>query len=203
MSSLTQQTDHVGDGVDRLLEQFKDRPRIVALLTAYLNQVQDLEDVLWELFLDRWISTAVGEQLNVIGRVVGEKRQGSLDDEYRAFLRARIRANRSVGLLAELVKIVALIQDDNLQVLAREYDPAAVRLEPTGATIVDARRVARILADAKPSGVALRYVYSETARTGVLLGGDAGGGFTPTADQSPGDYQSSPVGGGVLASVSE
>ena len=203
MSSLTQQTDHVGDGVDRLLEQFKDRPRIVALLTAYLNQVQDLEDVLWELFLDRWISTAVGEQLNVIGRVVGEKRQGSLDDEYRAFLRARIRANRSVGLLAELVKIVALIQNDNLQVLAREYDPAAVRLEPVGATVVDARRVARILTSAKPGGVALRYVYSESARASTLLAGDSGGGFTPTANQSPGDYQSIPVGGGVLASVSD
>ena len=203
MSDLAQQTDHVGDGTDRLLEQFKDKPRVLALLTAYLEQVQGVEDTLWQLFLDRWISTAAGEQLEVIGRIVGEKRQGSLDDEYRAFLRARIRANRSVGLLAELVKIVALIQNDTLPVLAREYDPAAVRLESTGATVVDARRVARILADAKPSGVALRYVYSETARTGVLLGGDAGGGFTPTADQSPGDYQSIPVGGGVLASVSE
>ena len=201
MSSLVHVTTHSDEAIALLLEQFKDKPRILALLQSYITQVQAIEDAFWQLFDERWIDSGIGEQLNVIGRVVGEKRQGSLDAEYRAFLRARIRVNRSVGLMTDLVKIVDLIQNDAERVRAREFHPAAVRIEPEGAVTVDPLRVARMLVDAKPGGVSIRFVYSTSARASTLLFSDVDGGFAPTANQTLGDYESNPIGGGVLSGV--
>jgi hypothetical protein len=199
MSSLTHVTDHGEDAASKLLEQFKDKPRILALLQSYVTQIQALEDVFWDMFTKRWIDGGEGVQLDVVGRIVGEKRQGSEDEEYRAFLRARIRVNRSVGLMADMVKIVALIQGDDLPVAAWEYFPHAIRLEPEGAVTVDPVRVGRMLADAKPGGVALSFVYSMAERANTFLFADVDGGFAPTDAQSFGDYESDPIGGGVLS----
>lgn len=198
---LTHTTTHVVDGQAKLLEVFKDKPRILALLASYLGQVQALEDVFWDLFLARWIDTSAGVQLDVIGRIVGEKRQGSLDDEYRAFLRARVKVNRSLGLAQSLLDIVELLQNDALPVYLTEYHPPAVRLEPEGAVIVDAVRVDRMLVQANAAGVALAFVYTPSARANTLMLSDYWGGFALTASQAFGDYESTPVGGGDAPSV--
>ena len=36
-------TQHVTDALALFLDQFKDRPRLAALLTSYINRVQELE----------------------------------------------------------------------------------------------------------------------------------------------------------------
>lgn len=201
MSDLVYQGDHRTDGLAKMLAQFKGLPRIEALVGALMDQIQKIENVLWGLYTEDWIDTASGDRLDVLGAVVGEERGGATDDDYRAFIRARIRVNRSTGLLSELVEIVRLIQSDDLGVRAREYYPAALQVEPEEEVIVDAHRVAAMLQDAAPAGVALRFVYSTAARASTLMFDD---GVTPTltAAQCLADGQNAPLtDGGLFAGI--
>ena len=60
-----------------------------------MTQIQDLEDSSFEVLLNRWIDTAVGVQLDGVGAIVGEAREGRGDDEYRLAIKARIQINFS------------------------------------------------------------------------------------------------------------
>jgi hypothetical protein len=202
MSELTYQGDHRTDGLARLLGQFQGMPRIEAVLGAFLDQIQKVEDVLWALFTEDWIETATGDRLDVLGAIVGEERGGATDDEYRSFIRARVRVNRSTGLLSELVEIVRLIQFDDLTVRAREYYPAALQIEPKEEVTVNAHRVAAMLQDAAPAGVALRFVYPTAARANTLMFDNDMDSGDLTADQCFADGQNAPLtDGGLFAGV--
>lgn len=201
-NEIVYQPDHVGDGLSKLLAQFQGLPRYTAFVTALLKQIQKLEDVLWDLYLGDWIDTAEGARLDVLGRLVGETRQGVDDDIYRAFIRARVRANRCTGLLPELVLIVSLIQNDELPVRSREYYPAAVVIQPTSVVVVDPYRVGKMLRGAKPGGVSLHLVYLTVDDDLTFQFDDAGGSSVVTGDQSFGDGDYEPaLGGGLFAGV--
>jgi hypothetical protein len=93
--TLTKKTDHVIEAKDNLVEQFKKSPKMQAFIAAFADQVQDLEDAFFEVFEERWIDTAVGVQLDGLGAIVGEDREGRGDDEYRLAIKARIQINFS------------------------------------------------------------------------------------------------------------
>jgi hypothetical protein len=198
MAELTHNEDHVAQGLALLLETFKGKPRLAAVLTSYLVQIQELEDQLWVLFTERWIDSAYGLQLDGLGEIVGEKRQGSDDDEYRAFVRARVKVNRSNGKIKELVEILSLIQDGGAA-QAREYYPAGIRLEAVDVLSVNARRVNRMLQQAKGAGINLAFVYSKDEGDSTLTFGSTYGGDGVTADQSPGSEYTTDTGGGSIA----
>ncbi len=202
MSDLVYQAEHREDGLAKLLGQFKGMPRMEAVLGAFLDQIQKIEDVLWALYTEDWIDTASGDRLDVIGAVVGEERGGADDDEYRSFIRARVRVNRSTGLLAELVAIVRLIQYDDLGVRAREYYPAALQIEPEEEVTVNAHRVGAMLQDAASAGVALRFVYLTAPRANTLMFDNDMDSGDLTADQCFADGQNSPLtDGGLFAGI--
>lgn len=198
MGDLVRQDDHRTDGLNKLLAQFKGMPRMEALLGAFMDQIQKIEDVLFALYTERWIDTALGDNLDVIGRVVGEPRQGISDDDYRAFLRARVRVNRSTGLLAELIQIVRLIQNDGLDVRATEVYPAALILEAEEVVTVNPIRVGKMLEQAAPAGVSLRFYYPTAPRANTLMFDNDMDSGDLTADQCFADGQNVPLTDGGL-----
>lgn len=109
---MTARIDHVASALARLPQQFRDKPKIVALVTALANSKQSLEDALIDLLLLRYIDTATGTQLDVIGRVVGQPRLLLGDDDYRRYIRARVATNRSTGVGARIIRIARLILND-------------------------------------------------------------------------------------------
>jgi hypothetical protein len=75
---------------------------------------QSIENMLQQLLTERSIDTAVGAQLDVIGRIVGQKRNGLSDDDYRRYCRARIATNKANGTTENLITITDLVvYDDN------------------------------------------------------------------------------------------
>ncbi len=66
--------DHIQQGIGRLIHQWQDKPRVVGLLTSWLENVQQVEEVFDQLLTERSIDTAVGVQLDIIGELVGQKR---------------------------------------------------------------------------------------------------------------------------------
>ena len=109
------------------------------LIGALVVPIQDLEAALQQLLIDRSVDTAVGTQLDVIGRIVAQPRDGLSDDDYRRYIRARIATHRSTGTTEDLVKITRLIvyQDDASYVIKNE-GTATVRITIEDVAVTDA-----------------------------------------------------------------
>jgi hypothetical protein len=71
--------------------------------------LQRFENACIQLLTQRGVDVAVGAQLDVLGRIVGQPRSGLMDDVYRRYIRARIATNRATGKREELINIANLI----------------------------------------------------------------------------------------------
>ena len=103
--------DQVVIALDRLLEQFKDKPNIESILTTYISEVQDLEDTYFSLLNERGINTAVGNQLDILGALVNEQRLGRDDELYRIAILTRIGINNSEGTPNEIMSLLKNIEN--------------------------------------------------------------------------------------------
>ena len=59
------------DPRELLIQQYREVPGIRALVNALSVGLRDLDEVYHDLLLRRWIDTAEGETLDIIGRIVG------------------------------------------------------------------------------------------------------------------------------------
>lgn len=115
-------TDHRSAALARLAQQLKGKPNYEALYNVCLRQIQEIEDALWQLFVERWLDTAVGVQLDVLGRIIGEPRGNSANDAaYVLRLRARQRTNRSSGTIEQILSVFH----------ALGFTPESLRIEPS------------------------------------------------------------------------
>jgi hypothetical protein len=93
-----------------------------------VDQVQELEDILYDLLIQRGISVAVGVQLDRIGILVGLPRAGGQSDiEYRALLEVQITRNLSYGSGDTLINITAAMTESSIVTLD-EYFPAEIEI---------------------------------------------------------------------------
>ena len=96
---IAQITDHIDAAKRRLLQQYKDSPRLASLIEILFGQqVQDLEGAAYEFYERLDIDNAEGVQLDRIGSIVGLTRIGWEDDLYRILLKAKIGKNVSTVL---------------------------------------------------------------------------------------------------------
>jgi len=159
---ITQFTDHEGR-VSRLIEQFQNKPDLEALIRVYLRQLQDVEDALFEIILERDLDNAVGVQLNVIGNLVGQPRTTSDDNRYRTSIRARIAINLSDSTPEDVIKVALLLLVDGESFKLREEPPAQLRvtvLDPL--TSGDADLIEELLEATDPGGVRLLLQFNDT-----------------------------------------
>lgn len=124
---IERNNDVTEDALDRLVTQFKDKVRVEGLIAAFTDQLQDAEDVVGDFLDFRHVDTAQGAQLDVIGKLVGEKRKGRNDDLYRLWLRARIAINTSRGTPQDLIKVFNIITGSTKSNI-HEYWPAQVEI---------------------------------------------------------------------------
>jgi hypothetical protein len=181
-------TEHVAEAQSHLIEFFKHGPRNQAVLEAVMAQVQELEGALWAMNNAFDVDTATGDQLDLLGKLVGEARQDRLDAEYRTAVRARVLVNSSSGTMAELLAIGAAISPTAV-IAARELYPAAMSLEFDTFGDSSLQETYRLLRAAKTAGVRLD-----------LAGPTSGGALWGAVDGSPagfvwGAVDGSPAGG--------
>ena len=156
--------DHVSEGLDFLLEQFKTKPRVEAFLSVLLDQVQDLENVLWDLYTKRTLDDSEGVQLDGLGDIVGEERANRTDAVYRRFIRVRILVNHSNGQPEELYAIGLLALEGTPDPVLRiwEQQPKSITInldvDITGRDIT-AAQMTTLFRQAKDAGVKLAFVY--------------------------------------------
>ena len=73
--------DHVAQAKATLIEQFKRKPRFEAFVELLAGRVQGIEDMLEDLLINRLLSTSEGTNLDNIGAIVDEPRNGRSDDD--------------------------------------------------------------------------------------------------------------------------
>lgn len=66
--------DHIQAALDRVITQYIESDTVADYLTAVLREANELEQVYCDLILKRFIDTAEGEQLDIIGSIVGQPR---------------------------------------------------------------------------------------------------------------------------------
>jgi hypothetical protein len=161
--TLTHDTSHQSEAVARLCQQYVGNAGIVALLDAHSEGIQLLEDALWTLQTDRLpLDSATGVQLDGIGDIVGQIRNGMSDDLYRLWLKARMLA------------IVRVITESANPIQVVGVYPAGVLLLIAGELPTTASDLAQILGQAVAAGVSLQFIYSTTddAHTFTFADGD-------------------------------
>lgn len=91
----------------RLYAQFRDKLTWQAWVDDVLApQFQDLEDSAQTLLSILNIDDSVGEQLKVIGRLIGQADLGVNDVTYRLYLKARVLVNKSTGTVEEIYGVM-------------------------------------------------------------------------------------------------
>lgn len=107
--AFERKTTHVEEALAQLAEQFHDKPNVEGLLRDLLAGEQELEHVFWDLIDLRALDVAQGPQLDGIGDIVGERRQGRDDSSYRTAIRGRIVLNKSSGTTENIISIIRAI----------------------------------------------------------------------------------------------
>lgn len=146
--ATSQITDHVERSLAANLSQFRGKPAWTGLITSIVRQVQEVEDAAWAVLVARVLANATGWTLDKIGKLVGQERQGMVDDDYRRYISARIATNRSKGGIRDLITISRLIlNDDDAVVRAIWQTPTAHHTPATVVVRIEEISVATSLAD--------------------------------------------------------
>ena len=67
--------DHKQIAISRLATQFKESTNLISYIKTLLIEANTLEDIFNSILNDRWIDTAVGIQLDILGVIVGQPRE--------------------------------------------------------------------------------------------------------------------------------
>lgn len=158
---LTQILDRVTRTTNNLLKQFKGQPNMEGIAASYGVQFQEIEDMLWDLYMYRWISTASGEQLDKIGDILGEKRAGKSDENYRIALYSRAYLIRGNATIEDL--LFAMTNSYSGDYRLRELGSAALKLRLLTAKpgTVDENTLYDVLQRNKGAGVEAQFVWND------------------------------------------
>lgn len=148
-------TSHCERGKLRLLAQYQDKPRLAAVLCALLDEVQETEQLFADLRPNFTLDAALGAQLDAIGDLVGEPRNGLGPDAYRRRIRARILVNASAGRADDLIAILVLLVHGRAPVSLTPVPNAQVRLRTWNIGFDDGTWYALMLGAAAAAGVHL------------------------------------------------
>jgi len=200
MGGIQKQADYLGDARRKLLEQFKNLPRVDGFLQAVMAEVQELEDAGFDVYVSRLIDNdPVGDLEDKLGALVGQPRNGFSDDQYRIFITARIAANRSDGKHETLISITSLLINQQVPILFRTY-LKALEIEVYDVPVNPYIIWHDFLNIAKAAGDSLRFFFTVNPITDTLIRESVSGGVTTTTTQRKGSV-SGTCGGGFLAGV--
>lgn len=171
MGDLTKKTTITAEGLDNLIEVLKGKPKLASFLSAFLDQLQDLEDASFQVLFDTALANSVGEQLDVIGRIVGRDRGGLNDADYRVRIQAQILINKTSGTVEELIAILVLFETSPIRI--QRFEPAAHTIT-IPELLTDPDLLASIISDARAGGVgsSLQFTVAAPADSFTFATGD-------------------------------
>lgn len=200
-------TDHTEQALELLIEQYRGLPRLSGLIAAITNRIQELEDANWDVLNKRLLdytdrngnpAHAVAAQLDAVGRLVGQPRNGQDDATYLLYVRARIFLNKSRGRRGQIIQLIQLIEPALFTY--DEFYPCTVLIQfmngPSASPLV-LTELARL---AVPGGVRLQLVAPPIGANALAMFTCCSVGDASNPDQGFGHVGSTVI-GGKLTSV--
>lgn len=140
------------------------------MLRALLSPAPALAQAMIDVIIQGTIDDAQGVQLDEIGALVGRARQGVTDDEiYRRYIRAQVAANKSDGVIDDILNVAGLVIGDAPGVVVlRNEGIAAFVLNAISTGIGDA--VAQVLIELviKATDAGVRAIVEYAPETPVF-----------------------------------
>ena len=148
-----------------LMEQYKNSPKLQAVISGILEQGNAIEEAMQELYTLLSIQQAEGVQLDVIGRIVGVARGAQDDETYRLVLISWLQLQYS-GTYEAIIKGVKELSGATSVRLVPDY-PAGLLVFAPGAKRELTQQQLEALA---PAGVMISHgcVLVDTAATPIL-----------------------------------
>ena len=126
---ITQITDHQTQAKARLPGFLANATNFKAFLDVLINPYQDIENLFIQLLDEVSLDTAVGVQLDVVGRILNTARTSSTepDEEYRTRLRGAAATLARSGEVETLITVWNEIWQA-VKTIVTEYQPATIEL---------------------------------------------------------------------------
>lgn len=175
---LQKKQNHAEEAVGNLIQQFKGKPTLEELIKLFADQVQEIENGLFDLLYLRSIDEAIGVQLDGLGRLLNLEREGRGRDDatYRQWLKARILLILSGGTPEDVIGLVrALIGNNKIEIL--ESFPAHFDVKINEPISVDGYQVASLILSGTPAGVRGIFIWTAPGTHFVFEGAPDGMGF--------------------------
>ena len=159
MKYISHITDHAEKANNYLLQQYKDRPNIKALLDSIIEPMQKIEDKVYELYIQYYLPVATSYHLDRLGAIIGVNRQGRGDGSYRYAINLGIISNNSGGTPEEIISILKSIYPvDKIEFL--ESGTAYFQIYVQG--LENPHNINKLLLELKPAGVnSPSVIYSD------------------------------------------
>jgi hypothetical protein len=157
----------------KLAPPFWGKPFIQAVLSAFVREIQTLEDTLWEMMELRTLPLADLPRLKVLGRIVGQPRFGLDTEDYRTLIEARALANVSRGRASDVFAVLNVILGEGTWSL---FEVGNATLHLTTSDVIDAEHVKMlelVLPDVRAAGVGFQLLFATD--DDVFLWGDTWG----------------------------
>jgi hypothetical protein len=147
--------DYQKQSLELLLSQYKNRYNIEGLIKSKTKFIQELEYAIYAVTYSLLIDNASSNQLDILGKVVGQERGNLGNEAYKLLILGRISSNISRGLPNDIINILSIIDPDAKY---SETYPASIRII-SGLEFNDsnnwelANTYLRLILNAKPTGV--------------------------------------------------
>lgn len=183
MSRVTQNTTHITDALGRVIQQYSKAANLQNIITAFVEQIQNLEDSLFTVYGRLDIDNSKGAQLDGIGVIVDIARQGFDDDTYRILLKGKIATNISDGTPEKIISAYNILTSGSESHLI-EIFPAQIAIINTG-TIVSGLEslVLTMVQNATAAGVGVDYIGHHEGVAGFGFENSNGLGFGKMLEQ--------------------
>jgi hypothetical protein len=167
MAELAHITNHVRAAILNLNGPFVGKPRIASLVKALVTEVQALEDAIQSVITLRTLDGAGLEQLKILGKIVGQPYASEAVETYRAYVRARILANRSGGTIGDLLNVIKLLSSGTVSWHLEGTNQVAITV--SGDAVVSLDGLNQMLREAKAANEGLYLYHSALAASSHLL----------------------------------
>lgn len=119
--------DYVTQGKSEILSQYQNTYRFNAFIESLLNRVQELEDAIYDVYINSPLSKMFGDQLDRTGLSYGLLRAGMNDVDFRLRIITQIQLNLSAGTPEAIIASTKLLCSAE-EIKYSEVYPAGVSL---------------------------------------------------------------------------